>query len=79
MLSSTVPIHLKLHTVKIDPFEEETQRSMGELAHDIAGCDVDDDFGSLASGVDVWGIVVAVVHENDDTIEATDDRHAATV
>ena len=49
MLSSTVPIHLKLHTVKINPLEEETQRSTRELANHVGGCDLDDDFGSLAS------------------------------
>ncbi|MCH8812687.1 MAG: hypothetical protein IID07_12720 [Gemmatimonadetes bacterium] len=47
MLSSTVPIHLKLHTVKINPLEEETQRSTRELANHVGGCDLDDDFGSF--------------------------------
>ena len=79
MLSGTVPIHLELHTMKIDPLEEQAQRSMWEFAVHVAGRDVDDDLGSLASGVDMWGIVIVVVHEDDDTIEATDDRHAATV
>ena len=52
---------------------------MRKFSDHLAGRDVDDDFCSLATGVDVWGIVVSVVHEDDDTIEATDDRHSATV
>ena len=75
VLSGTVPIHLKLHTMKIDPLEEQTQRSTWEFAVYVGGRDVDDDLGSLASGVDVWGIVIAVVHEHDNTIKATDDGH----
>ena len=78
MLSGTVPIHIKLHTVKINPLEEEAQRSMGGLADHVAGRDADDDFGSLASGVDVWGIVISVVHEDDKAVEATDDRRSET-
>ena len=79
VLSGTVPIHLKLHTMKIDPLEEQAQRSTWEFTVHVAGGDVDNDLDSLASGVDVWGIVIVVVHEDDDTIEATDDRHSATV
>jgi len=75
VLSGTFPIHLKLPTVKINPLEEEAQQSIRKLAGDFSRRNVDDDFGPLASGVDVWRIVIEVVHENDNTIEATDDGH----
>ena len=75
VLSRTVPIHLKLPTVKINPLEEEALGSIGKLADDFSRRNVDDDFGPLASGVDVWGIVLEVMHEHHNTVEATDDGH----
>ena len=78
MLSGTVPIHLKLHFVKINPLEQEAQRSMRKIARNLARHDVDDHFGSLVSSVDVGWIMITIVHEDHDTIEATDNRHSAT-
>ncbi len=78
MLSGTGPIHLELHPMKINPLEEEAQRSMGKVTGHLAGCDVDHELCALASGVDVRGIMITVVHEDYNTTEATDDRHLAT-
>ena len=50
MLSGTVPIHLELRTMKINPLKEEAQCSMRELAGHVARGDLDDYFGPLASG-----------------------------
>ena len=76
MLSRPVPIHLELPTVKINPLEQEAQRSIRKLADDFSRHNVDDDFGAFAPSMNVRWIVFTVVHEHDDTIEATDDGHS---
>ena len=58
MLSGTGPIHLELHPMKINPLEEEAQRSMGKVTGHLDGCDVGHERGALASGVNVGGIMI---------------------
>ena len=53
MLSGTGPIHLELHPMKINPLEEEAQRSMGKVTGHLAGCDVDHELGFLARNENV--------------------------
>ena len=61
--------------MKIDPFEQDTQRSPGKLAGHFARGDFDGDLVLSTSGMDMRRIVIVVVHEDDDAVEAADDGH----
>jgi hypothetical protein len=75
MCSSALPVGGELGFMKLGPLGEQAQRSAWESPDDEPGLDLDDHLMVSVPGVNVRGIVVAVIYEHDDAVEPAEYGH----